>query len=158
MSCLSNCASNWGSVITLTSIERSNLRLPVQRAKPQGHVILPRDMILTSTSFRQLFWTLQVTSPVAGFCLCNVEHSATAHTRLTSRSFFSSSVSGALVVAALGSWAVGMGPSATRAASAVRAIKETCATSLGMHFLSLDRRSHLVAGRAVSAAGPWVHH
>ena len=74
----------------------------MQRALPQGQVILPRSMILIRISLRQVFCTLQVTSPVAGLWLCRVEQSATAHALRVSRSFFSSSVSGALDRRSLG--------------------------------------------------------
>ena len=78
-SCLSNWASNSGRVMLLTSAARSNLRSVMQRAYPHGQVTLPRCSILTRISLRQVFCTLQVTSPVSGFWLCNVEHRATAH-------------------------------------------------------------------------------
>src|SRR5438552_2298382 len=87
------------------------------------------DRMLTSTSLRQVFCTLQVTSPVSGLWLCKVAHSATAHCRLDARSFFSSSVSGAPVVVGLGSCAKG---SEDNAGSTASASSRQHATALGM--------------------------
>ena len=148
MSCLSNWASNSGSVMPLMSVARSNLRSvdAAGIAPGPGH-LSALDRILIRTSLRQVFCTLQVTSPVSGLWLCRVEHRATAHCRRVSRSFFSSSVSGALVVAALGSWAAGT-------ARARRPAPTAQATTQDAHafwacFVSLDR----AVGRSTRSSG-----
>src|SRR5262245_20532880 len=141
-SCLSNWASNSGSVMLLMRVARSSFRSPTQRALPQGQEILPRSMILVSTSLRQVFWTLQVTAPVAGLWLCRVEQIARAQALRVSRSFFSSSVSD--VVTALVSWA-GTGGGTATIASAASAADCKCTNALAMLPLVCRRNDPLLA-------------